>query len=70
MAILMGWWPASFGLGVVFFLGFAALRALKNPGVEPGLLRTDRTKVNITSLILAIGRALVGETSLRALLTR
>ena len=50
--------------------GFAALRALKKPGDEPGALRVSRRKVNMTSLILASGRCLEMGTSLRALLTR
>ena len=50
--------------------GFVALRALKNPGEEPGALRVSSKKVNITSLILASGRCLDTGTSFRALLTR
>ena len=54
----------------VLMRGFAALRALKNPGEEPGALRVSSKKVNITSLILASRRCLDMGTSFRALLTR
>ena len=54
----------------VLVRGFAALRALKKPGGEPGALRVSSKKVNITSLILVSGRCLETGTSLRALLTR
>ena len=54
----------------VLLHGFMALRALKNPGGEPGALRVSSKKVNITSLILASGRCLDTGTSFRALLTR
>ena len=54
----------------VLLHGFAALRALKNPGEELGALRVSSKKVNITSLILASGRCLDMGTSFRALLTR
>ena len=54
----------------VLVRGFAALRALKKPGDEPGALRVSSRKVNITSLILASGRCLETGTSLRALLTK
>jgi hypothetical protein len=67
-AMSTGWGPPSFFLHCLF--GFTTLRALKNPGEWPGPLRTESTKVNITSLILAIGRALVGGTSLMAERTR
>ena len=54
----------------VLLRGFAALRALKKPGDEPGALRVSSKKVNVTSLSLASGRCLDMGTSLRALLTR
>ena len=54
----------------VLVCSFTALRALKNPGREPGALRVSSKKVNITSFILASGRCLDTGTSFRALLTR
>ena len=54
----------------VLFRGFAALWALKKSVWGADSLRTSRTNVNITSLILATGRVFEGETSLRALHTR
>ena len=61
--------PSDLRLQVLMH-GFAALRALKKPGDEPGALRVSSKKVNITSLILASGRCLETGTSLRALLTK
>ena len=49
----------------VLFRGFAALRALKKSARGADSLRTSRTNVNITSLILATGRVFEGEKSLR-----
>ena len=68
-AIATDCFPSDLRLRVLVH-GFAALRALKKPGGEPGALRVSSKKVNITSLILASGRCLETGTSLRALLTR
>ena len=68
-AMSADWSPLPLCLRVLF-RGFAALQALKKLVQGADLLRTSRTNMNITSLILVIGRVFEGETSFRALRTR